>query len=264
MRFITVPYAIAWLKQALVRESGRELDLFLLWRNQDLSDNLARILKEAMLAVDAQIQRAAPGGLVHEWAKKKECWEDVKNLRIKIDFDALADDCISERRPRPVYKDEEAQDLELKAKDARLREIPEPVWARINTWAREHIPRAEGTPDVVWSLTQKVRSGMDFTLAELEHGLRVLNAVLEQAPDLLSDADEVASQERESRSEHEQAIELMNLALVLQIMAWDRRARRLFVGDFNFLKTLRDRGTDLSPSEGSRVPDYGAGHLLRV
>ena len=85
MRYITVPYSIAWLSLKL----EYKLDLYKIWKQQSLSDNLKSKLHEVMSKIEDYIKTQAPGSLYGEWAKKEDCWNAIKNEDFNIDLKLL-------------------------------------------------------------------------------------------------------------------------------------------------------------------------------
>ena len=75
MRYITVPYTLA----LLAYKKGTEINLSEIWKKQRISDELQTIIYDLMIQVEQFIKKNAPGALYGEWAKKDECWLQVKN-----------------------------------------------------------------------------------------------------------------------------------------------------------------------------------------
>jgi len=75
MRYITVPYTLGLLSY----KKGKEIDMFEIWKKQAISDELQTITYDLMVQVEQFIKGNAPGALYGEWAKKEECWLQVKN-----------------------------------------------------------------------------------------------------------------------------------------------------------------------------------------
>lgn len=74
MRYITVPYTLALLSHTM----GKEINLFDIWKKQSLSDDLQTTIYNLMIKVEQFIKKNAPGALYGEWAKKEECWNQLK------------------------------------------------------------------------------------------------------------------------------------------------------------------------------------------
>lgn len=68
-------YTLSWLGWC----SGGRIDFEMIWANQGISDELARILEEWCPLVDQALRSTAGSKMPTEWAKKSECWESLKN-----------------------------------------------------------------------------------------------------------------------------------------------------------------------------------------
>lgn len=67
MRYITVPYTITMLNCL----TKNQLDLYKIWKTQEVSNSLKSLLFEMMTRIEVFIKDTAPGGLYGEWAKRK-------------------------------------------------------------------------------------------------------------------------------------------------------------------------------------------------
>jgi len=76
MRYITVPYTLALLSS----KKSSEIELFSIWKKQTISEELQNTIYNLMIKVEQFIKMNAPGALYGEWAKKEECWLQVKTL----------------------------------------------------------------------------------------------------------------------------------------------------------------------------------------
>ncbi|QBJ84965.1 abortive phage resistance protein [Chryseobacterium gleum] len=74
MRYITVPYTLALLSY----KKGTEINLSEIWKKQSISDELQTTIYNLMVQVEHFIKKNAPGALYGEWAKKEDCWINVK------------------------------------------------------------------------------------------------------------------------------------------------------------------------------------------
>lgn len=75
MRYITVPYALALISYK--RET--EINLSDIWKKQSISQGLQTSIYNLMIQVEQFIKKNAPGSLYGEWAKKEDCWTNLKN-----------------------------------------------------------------------------------------------------------------------------------------------------------------------------------------
>lgn len=74
MRYITVPYTLALLSS----NKSLGIDLSSIWKEQAISEELQSTIYNLMIRVEQFIKMNAPGALYGEWAKKEECWVQVK------------------------------------------------------------------------------------------------------------------------------------------------------------------------------------------
>lgn len=129
MRYITVPYSIGWLGLKL----NYKLDLYKIWKNQELSTALKTILKEIMIAVERFIIHTAPGSLYGEWAKKEECWDQIIEKDFGIDLKILSDDLEKEDSPRrKSVAESDIEDNLIKSELELIKSIPINKWGEIN------------------------------------------------------------------------------------------------------------------------------------
>jgi len=64
--------------------TDQKLDLNEVWNNQGISPYLNKLLSKWVLRINQRIRKAAGDQNISEWAKKKECWDDIKNLSLEI------------------------------------------------------------------------------------------------------------------------------------------------------------------------------------
>lgn len=129
MRYITVPYSIGWLGLKL----EYKLDLYKIWKNQELSNALKTILREIMIAVERFIIHKAPGSLYGEWAKKEECWNQIIKEDFGINLNILLDDL--EKKDSPGRKNVAESDIEdnlIRSELELIKSIPINKWNEIN------------------------------------------------------------------------------------------------------------------------------------
>lgn len=135
LRYITVPYSIGWFGfklDLLGLKHEYRLDLYKIWKNQELSNALKTILREIMIAVEQFIIHNAPGSLYGEWAKKEECWNQIKNENFGINFNILFDDLEKKDSPRrPIHPSDIEDDL-IKSELELIKSIPINKWNEIN------------------------------------------------------------------------------------------------------------------------------------
>ena len=64
--------------------TNQKLDLSEVWNNQGISTYLNKLLSKWVIKINQRIRKAAGEQNIGEWAKKKECWDDIKTLSLEL------------------------------------------------------------------------------------------------------------------------------------------------------------------------------------
>jgi len=255
MRYITVPYSVAWLAFKL----NYKLDLYKIWKQQSLSDILKSKLHEIMSKLEEFIKTKAPGSLYGEWAKKEECWNAIKNENFNIDLSSIQADFqnkTSEKRKK--LSDDETEKAEIEESVNRLKSVHPKTWKKIEYWGKESENLSQYQCDMLFTLGNKIKNNRNITDIERTQGELILNIVSDKSPELFFDMeayflDETKTDEVEITHE-----------LISRIIDWDRKRRRLDDFKFNFLiklntdkKILTERDKYLVKLNLTTVKKYG-------
>jgi len=231
MRYITVPYAIGWLIFAL----EVPLDLYRIWKNQALSDSLKSKLYEVMVKVEAFIKSNAPGSLYGEWAKKEDCWNQLKTTNLEIDLSEIKGDLVSKNsEKRKKYTEEEIDKAENDLIEKQLRSIPQKLWKRIEEWGKVSGFLSNNQIDIAYSIGSKVNYKRELTNLERVTGDIILNKVLEHQSSIFFDLEEMD----ENTNKVSNVSELIDLELIERMVKWDRKNKRLKPYRFELLADL--------------------------
>jgi hypothetical protein len=257
MRYITVPYSIAWLGLKL----DYKLDLYKIWKQQSLSEILKDKLHEVMSKIEDYIKNQAPGSLYGEWAKKEECWNAIKNENFNIDLESLKADLenkLSEKRKK--LTEDETQKVEIEASLNRLKSIHIKTWKKIEDWGRETQNLTQYQYDMASTLGSKIRNNREITDIQLNQGESILNIVAELNPELFYDMDDFFNAD-ENKKEEEVEI---SIDLIERIVQWDKRNKRLDAYKYRFMvdllegkKELTDRNKFLARLNLKTAEKYG-------
>lgn len=257
MRYITVPYSLAWLGFKL----NYKLDLYKIWKQQSLSDILRSKLHEVMFHIEEYIKTKAPGSLYGEWAKKEECWNAIKNEDFGIDLESLnpdLDNKLSEKRKK--LTEDETLKAEIEASLDRLKSIHIKTWRKIEDWGRETANLTQYQYDMASTLSSKIRNNRTITDIERTQGEAILNIVVEANPELFFDMDNFFIEDEGKKVED---IEI-TIELIEKIVQWDKRNKRLDVYKYRFMldllegkKILTDRNKFLARLNLRTVEKYG-------
>lgn len=257
MRYITVPYSIAWLGLKL----DYKLDLYKIWKQQSLSEILKDKLHEVMSKIEDYIKKQAPGSLYGEWAKKEDCWDRIKNEDFNIDLESLKADLenkSSEKRKK--LTEDETQKAEVEASLNRLKSIHIKTWKKIEDWGRETQNLTQYQYDMASTLSSKIRNNREITDIQLNQGETILNIVAELNPELFFDMDDFFNAD-ENKKEEEVEI---SIDLIERIVQWDKRNKRLDSYKYRFMidllegkKELTDRNKFLARLNLKTAEKYG-------
>ena len=233
MRYITVPYSIAWLGY----HTSYKLDLYKIWKNQALSENLKKLLRRIMENVEAFIRKNASGSLYGEWAKKEECWNVVKAENFGIDLKEIKSDLETEQNngQRRRVNDEDTSKEEYVEEINRIKSVTSDGWHTIEKWGRATNLLTVQQRDIAFTLAKRVRSGSRISDAEKNVGLRILDLVLTKEPDILWDVEEEISSNA--------SVDLTEITpeLLKQMIAYDRQNKRLEDYKFRFMKETLEK-----------------------
>ena len=257
MRYITVPYAIAWLGFKL----DYKLDLYKIWKHQSLSDALKNKLHEIMSKIEDYLKSKAPGSLYGEWAKKEECWLAIKNENFNINFDNLKLDLENKSSDkRKKLTEDETEKAETEASLNRLKSIHLKTWKKIEDWGRETKSLTQYQQDMASTLSSRIKNNRSITEIERNQGELILNIVADVNHELFFDMDDFFNEDANLKEDEAE----ITLDLIERIVQWDKRNKRLDDYKFKFLLdllsgkiTLTDRNKFLAKQNLKTVEKYG-------
>jgi hypothetical protein len=257
MRYITVPYSIAWLGYSL----NYQLDLYRIWKTQDLSSSMKEKLYEIMEKIEEFIKSNAPGALYAEWAKKEECWIAIKENGFNISLDNLKKDLATKASiNRKRVSDDETAQAELEASIERIQSIHPKTWKKIELWGKSTGNLSQYMCDIAYKIEKKIRSNRTFSDIERIQGETILNKIADQEPELFFDMENFY-REDDKKKGNEQEI---TLELVEAIVRWDKKNRRLKAFEYGFMlalaegrKSMTDRNKFIAGLNLQKVKKYG-------
>jgi len=230
MRYITVPYSIAWLGYKTVYS----LNLYKIWKNQEISAGLSRKLREIMVKIEAHIKRNAPGSLYGEWAKKEECWIQIRQQDFDISLHELADELDSETSDnRRKLTTEDVQNAEIQTSLDRLESVHPETWKKIEEWGKETEKLSQYQRDIANSIANRLRAQRELTETERKQGEKILD-IADKHPHLFVDMEEFFL---EDESEVIAGMDI-TVALVQEIAEWNKNNRLLAPEQHRFLEYL--------------------------
>jgi hypothetical protein len=185
MRYITVPYSIAYLSFI----TKGKLDLYKIWKTQSITPALKDFLYNLMLQVESFIKKYAPGSLYGEWGKKEECWEQLKKQKLDVDIESIKPDMQDSKSQsqRTKLSEDDALQTQIKEETEKLKSISPAIWHNIEEWGKASQLLTSNQQNGAWSIAVRLKNNHRLTDHERIIGSKILDIVIENAPALLSD-----------------------------------------------------------------------------
>lgn len=234
MRYITVPYTLAYLN---LKMKG-QINLYKIWKNQELSLNMKELLYTLMKCIEDDIKANAPGSLYGEWAKKDECWEFVKSRNYDINWKIIDEDLINEDTPIRVsisdYDNKKSNDQE----DYKiLKSIPPETWKNISLWGSSTGILSSHLSDIAFNMAAKVRRNAMISDKDRIRLKSIIDKVIEYAPDLLISKEN--DHETSNNTTNDRKSEFTT-ELIKKMVSWDQEHKKLKPYYRRFMRSLID------------------------
>jgi hypothetical protein len=174
MRYITVPYSISWITQKLLNK----LDLYIIWKNQSLSEDFKNLLYDLMSQIDKFIRDNAPGALYGEWAKKEECWLSIKDHDFNVDLSSLNKYFNSSNRPTDTHN------IDTLLREDKLQEIKDlgaENWKIIYLWCKHSNFIPLFYTDLAHTVGRKLRDSITLSSKEIYGGSMLLEELAKKS-----------------------------------------------------------------------------------
>ena len=164
MRYITVPYSIAWLGFKL----NYQIDLYKIWKEQQLDSDFQDILHDVMTEIENFIKNNAPGSLYGEWAKKQDCWGVIKKQEFNINLKKIShyiENKHSKHKPREVNGDTDQKMMKKIRED--INSLGTENWKKIYLWCRDSGIITPFLTNVAHNIGIKLREKRNFSSQEI-------------------------------------------------------------------------------------------------
>lgn len=175
MRYITVPYSIAWLALKL----EYKLDLEKIWKQQSLSDILKNKLHEIMSKVEEFIKTNAPGSLYGEWAKKEECWQELKASDLSINLITLDQFLIQDTQSRIRLSKDDIQNSENQQNYDLIYSHGANFWSGLSKWGSETNKLSKFQIDIAFNVASKIFKNRKLDENMVQKAIKMLNVLIE-------------------------------------------------------------------------------------
>lgn len=227
--YIYVPYTLSYLNV----KTSNQLNLYKIWRNQNLSDDLKKVIADLVVKVHDYIYQKslALNKRPDEWAKKEECWTDLKSQSFPIDLNKIKQDLEDPRNPtvRKRISDEDTQQVQIQEELAIVKSVPPSIWHKIEDWGRTTKELSDQQMNVAFNLSGRVRTGSRISDYERQAGIAIINLVIEKAPEILHEIDELQPVDGNSHKTE------ISIELVKKMVEWDRKNKRLKAHHFKYM-----------------------------
>jgi hypothetical protein len=231
MRYITVPYSIAWLAYKV----NYKLDLYKIWKNQEVSEILRSLLFTIMEKVEGFIKNTAPGALYGEWAKKIDCWIAIKEEDFGINLSGIEDEMESgSSKSRKKLTIEETEGIETEEILERIHSVHPKTWQKINQWGKESGKLSQYQYSMAGTIGSRIRNKRSMTDIERRQGDEILNIALDNNPELFYDMENYYTEDKNREDKKPE----ITLGLIEEIVRWDKKKKWLFPFEFVFMADL--------------------------
>lgn len=174
MRYITVPYSLAWLGLKL----NYKLDLYKIWKQQALSDELKTKLYEIMSKVEDYIKSEAPGALYGEWAKKEECWQKLKERDLDVDLSLLESYLIPNNQIRINLTNDDLENADNQQKYDLVYSYGANFWSGLSKWSKESNKLTQYQSDMAFNIASNIHKDRKLDNNHVIKAIEILDFVI--------------------------------------------------------------------------------------
>jgi hypothetical protein len=188
LRQVVVPYALSLLTIL----TDNKLDLFKIWKNQQVSQVLSDCMYFLMKQVNQFILENSLVSHYIEWAKKEECWEMVKKHSWVFNINDIKMDLLDEKNPPRRNMGIDISEEELAQNKATVRAIPPALWYEIGKWGKDSGYFNIARQNIVSNITYKLRQNKPLADEEYQKGVEMLDIVAVRNEELLQESGRYA------------------------------------------------------------------------
>lgn len=236
LRQVVVPYTLS-LFNVLTKN---KLDLYKIWKNQQLSQQLSDFIYDLMKQVNQFILDKSPVTHYIEWAKKEECWEQVKKHTWSFYIEDIKTDMIDEKSPskRNIVSETSSLEEGNEADENIIRSIPHGLWKKIESWGRDagHLSTTQQA-FAGFEIANKVKFNRTISDSDRNKAMTIFDIVCQFNIDLLSEADDFSDQ-KDLAQVQPTVDNGITLELVEKMLLWDKRRRILKDWQWNVMNDI--------------------------
>lgn len=224
MKQVVVPYTISLLNII----TRNKLDLYKIWKNQQISQQLSDFIYELMKQVNQFILNTYAGQHYIEQAKKEECWEKVKKNVWSYNIDEIKADLIDDANPpkRNIVTDTGDSEEIINHEIGIIHSIPVALWKRIADWGQESGCLTMLLQSAARDTASKLKFKHKFSDSDRRRAMLVYENVCKNNIELLEAADELLEEDNLEPKENANTISMsvndISLELVEKMVLWDK------------------------------------------
>lgn len=248
LKQVVVPYTLGLLNLM----TKNKLNLYKIWENQKISDQLADFVYGLMKQVNEFIPQNSPSKNCIEWAKKEECWNEVKSHSWDVDVDSIADDLINEfTKSRTIIKIESDKE-EVAKNEEKIRDISPKIWEKIKSWGEEtHLINSKQLSRI-FDITYNIKFKKPFKINVLNTAIAIFNIVVDNNIDLLYDEDENSADGNNVQQENLSSRQItsakdITLDVIAKMLAWENEHPTLDRWKVRFMNDVLAGSRALTP-----------------
>jgi hypothetical protein len=169
-----------------------------------------------------------------EWAKKEECWEQVKNHSWAFNINEITTDLIDENNlpKRNIVVENENTEETVRHEESIIRSIPFSLWKKIEAWGRDSGFLSIYYQSAASDISYKIKNNRKLNDTDRSKAMSIFETVCRHNIELLEEADELTAQEKVIAETVQQAnadspSTEITLELIQKMVDWDRRKRVL-------------------------------------
>jgi hypothetical protein len=188
MKQVVVPYTLSLIN--ILTEN--KLDLYKIWKNQELSQQLSDFIYDLMKQVNQFILDTYAGQHYIEKAKREECWELVKKHLWAFNINEIKADLIDERNPPRRNAEIDISEEELAQNKETVKSIPAALWNEIGKWGKDSGYFNITKQNIVSNIAYKLRQNKPLSDEEYQKGVELLDIVAARNEELLQETEKYA------------------------------------------------------------------------
>lgn len=185
LRQVVVPYTLSLINIITIDK----LDLYKIWKNQQVSPQLSDFIYDLMKQVNQFVLDKSPVSHYIEWAKKEDCWEQVKYHSWAFNINEIKADLVDEKNPPKRNTDINISEEELFQNKETVKSIPAALWNEIGNWGKESGFFDITKQTVVSNIAYKLRQNKILADEEYRKGVEILDIVAARNEELLQETE---------------------------------------------------------------------------